>query len=205
MATFSQNPSGAEGSPSTTTRGSGNNLKHEAKTLAGKAQSEGRAKVDEARGTAADKVDTLADSARAAASELKGDDIGHLSDYVSELAQNLGKLSSNMREKTGDDLLHEVSRLARDNPALFVTGSIAIGFGLSRFAKASAPTSSRADANVPQPSPGIAEGTSGNAASMRATGAGATPPYGAQTATRTSMQSGNATGNAGHQQSGVHQ
>ena len=40
--------------------------------------------------------------------------------------------------------------LARNNPALFIAGSIALGFGLSRFLKAgSAPAATFADASDP--------------------------------------------------------
>lgn len=129
----------AGGNAASSTRPSGiENLKEDASSLVDDAKSEAKDKVEDLRGVAADKVDTLADGIRAAASEFEGNDIGHMSDYVTELADSLGRLSSSMRDKTGDDLLKEVTRLARDNPALFVTGSIAVGFGLSRFAKASA-------------------------------------------------------------------
>ncbi len=205
----SRNHAGADSvSPSSPRRASGEeNIKDKAGTLAGEAKSEAQAKVDKMRDTAADKVDTLAESAKAAASELKGDDIGHLSDYVSDLAQSLGQLSSNMREKTGDDLLHEVSRLARDNPALFVTGSIAIGFGLSRFAKASAPTQTTATttqqtAGTVRQNPSRGAG-SADTATTHATGFSSATPYGVSTPTQTNVASGNATGRAAQQQPGV--
>ncbi|MFP7721432.1 hypothetical protein [Lysobacter sp. A3-1-A15] len=220
MDTPTQNISGAnKGSPPSHrgTRGDSprprtgdENLKNKAGALAGEAEAEARANVDEARSTAAGKVDTLADSAKAAAAELKGDDMGHLSDYVSELAQNLGQLSTNMREKTGDDLLHEVSRLARDNPALFVTGSIAIGFGLSRFAKASTPSrestsDSGRDSSLGRRHSASNPATQGSVGSgySAATGSGTTPPYGAQPATRMSTPSSNGSNPSSQPQTGV--
>ena len=89
------------------------------------------------RETAAGNVDRLAESVQAAASRLAQDDVGHMSQYISNLADGMGRLSGSLRDKSGDELLREVGRLARENPALFVTGSIAIGFGLGRFARAS--------------------------------------------------------------------
>ncbi|SJZ54565.1 phasin family protein [Novilysobacter spongiicola] len=122
------------------TTGNGNDeqrLKDSAKHLGEQARDEGKQRVEEARGTAAGKVDTLADSVKAAASQLSENDIGHLSEYVSDLAENMSRLSTSLREKSGDEMLRDVTRLARENPALFITGSLAIGFGLSRFARAS--------------------------------------------------------------------
>lgn len=122
------------------TTGNGNDeqrLKDSAKQLGEQARDEGKQRVEEARGTAAGKVDTLADSVKAAASQLSENDIGHLSEYVSDLAENMSRLSTSLREKSGDEMLRDVTRLARENPALFITGSLAIGFGLSRFARAS--------------------------------------------------------------------
>lgn len=201
-SSLDQNQTGANpGSPSSSTSSDDKEkLKDNAKSLAGQAKSEARDKVDEMRGTAADKIQTLADSAKAAASELEDDDIGHLSTYVEELAQSLGQLSSNMREKTGDDLLHEVSRLAHSNPALFVTGSIAIGFGLARFAKASEPTQPKS-AGEPAGATRWAETRSTGSAdagplAARATGYGSTTPSGAQRPTQTNQASdNNASGN----------
>lgn len=95
------------------------------------------AKLGEVRSDAASKVDTLADSAHAAADRLQGTDLQQLSRYVESLAESMNRLSGNLREKPADALLQDVSRLARENPALFITGGVAVGFGLSRFAKAS--------------------------------------------------------------------
>lgn len=125
------------GSGSDATRGDGGDLKHSAHDLGEQAKAEGKDQVADARRTAADKVDTLADSAQAAAAQLRDDDIGHLSEYVSNLADSMTRLSSTLREKSGDEVLRDIGRLARENPALFVTGSVAVGFGLARFARAS--------------------------------------------------------------------
>jgi hypothetical protein len=63
-------------------------------------------------------------------------------------------------------LLHDAADLARSNPGLFIAGSIAIGFGLSRFLKA-----------------GTAAAATVSAEHDPAAGATSTPPpadYGAQ-------------------------
>ena len=89
------------------------------------------------RGTAAENLERLAEGAQAAASTLQHDDVGHLSEYVSDMATRMTTFSNTLRTSSGDEILRDVSRMARDNPALFLTGSVAIGFGLARFARAS--------------------------------------------------------------------
>jgi hypothetical protein len=46
-----------------------------------------------------------------------------------------------LRGKSADELLQQAGKLARDNPTLFLAGSVALGFGLSRFLRASSPAS----------------------------------------------------------------
>lgn len=101
-------------------------------------KSEGKAQVDQYRDVAADKIDTLADSVKAAASKLEGDDVGHLSGHIADMADSMTRLSDGLRNKSADEILRDVSRIARENPTLFIAGSIAVGFGLTRFARASA-------------------------------------------------------------------
>lgn len=108
---------------------------------------ESRAKAREAvaglRDSAAGNVDRIAAGFDAAASQLDGGQVGQLSGYIHEMADKLSGFSRELRDKSGDDMLHKVSRLAKENPALFLTSSVAAGFALSRFARASRPDHSR--------------------------------------------------------------
>ena len=115
----------------------GHRLGEEARHLGEEARAKGREELEGLRGTAADNLEKLAEGAQAAASTLQHDDVGHLSEYVSDMATRMTSFSSTLRTKSGDEILRDVSRMARENPALFVTGSVAIGFGLARFARAS--------------------------------------------------------------------
>lgn len=109
-----------------------------AEDMADKVRAEGQEQVQHYRNAAADKVDTLADSVKAAAAQMHDDDVAHLSQHVSDMAGSLGRMADGLREKSADEILHDVRRIARENPTLFIAGSIAIGFGLTRFARASA-------------------------------------------------------------------
>jgi hypothetical protein len=66
------------------------------------------------------------------------------------MADGLRRLSDGLREKSADEILRDVRRVARENPTLFIAGSIAVGFGIARFARASAP---RQTAQRDRPSP----------------------------------------------------
>lgn len=95
-------------------------------------------RVESAREAAADSIETLAAGVRDAASELRDDrTVGPLSEHFSRLAEGMTRAASSLREKSGDDLMHDLSRLARENPTVFVGGAMALGFGLTRFARAS--------------------------------------------------------------------
>lgn len=125
----------ATGSPGGT-RSSG--TAQDAEELADRMRAEGQEQVQHYRDLAADKVDTLADSVRAAADGMRDDDVAHLSRHIADMAGGLGRLSDSLREKSADEILRDVRRVARENPTLFIAGSIAIGFGITRFARASA-------------------------------------------------------------------
>lgn len=105
--------------------------------FAERASAEGQEHVQQYREAAADKVDALAGSIQAAAEELQDDDVAGLSRHVADMAGGLNRLSDGLREKSVEQILRDVRRVARENPTLFIAGSIAIGFGISRFARAS--------------------------------------------------------------------
>lgn len=112
-------------------------LQADAQAALASAREHGTAQFEQYRDTAAQQIETLAQSAQSAAEQLQEDDTFGLSHYVTDIAQNMTTLAGNLRGKSVDELIQQASRLARDNPALFLTGSVALGFGLSRFLRAS--------------------------------------------------------------------
>ena len=107
--------------------------------MADRAGLEAGAKLGTARQGAATRMDTLADSARAASERLRGSELDPLSGYIERMADGMQRLSGGLRERSGDELVHELGRLAREHPAMFLSGGVALGMGLSRFAKAASP------------------------------------------------------------------
>lgn len=86
----------------------------------------------------ADGADALSEAIDAAASSLDHHDREGLARYARELSSNLASAAGQLEGRSVDELARDAKRLARNSPALFMLGSIAVGFGLSRFFKASA-------------------------------------------------------------------
>lgn len=111
-------------------------LKEDLTEALGGARQQADAQFGQYRDTAADQIEALAKGANSFVSELEGKDTLGMSDYLTDMAESMSGLAGNLREKSAEQLLHEGAELARSNPALFIAGSIALGFGLSRFLKA---------------------------------------------------------------------
>lgn len=95
-------------------------------------------KFNETREKAAGGLDSIVDAAAAAADDLREHHQEGLSQYVSEIADSVSSIAGSLRHKSVDELIHEVGAVARRNPTLFLAGSLAVGLGIGRFARASA-------------------------------------------------------------------
>lgn len=112
-------------------------LQGQVKQVAEEAKRQGKEQLESYRQTAADELEKIAEGARAAASELEDQDEPALSNYVLNAAESMYELADKLRGKSIEDLIQQAGRLAHDNPTLFLAGSVALGFGLMRFARAS--------------------------------------------------------------------
>lgn len=86
---------------------------------------------------AAARVDGVADTARDLGRSLDEQGQPTLGRFAEDAASSIGEVSERLRSGSIDQLLGDAHRLARSNPGLFVLGSVAVGFGLARFLKAS--------------------------------------------------------------------
>lgn len=111
-------------------------LKEDVTEALGGARQQADAQFGQYRDTAADQIEALAQGAKSFVSELEDKDTLGMSDYLTDMAESMTGLAGNLRGKSAEQLLHDAADLARNNPALFIAGSVAIGFGLSRFLKA---------------------------------------------------------------------
>jgi hypothetical protein len=160
-------------------------LKDDVTEALGGARQQADAQFGQYRDTAADQIEALAQGAKSFVSELEDKDTLGMSDYLTDMAESMTGLAGNLRGKSAEQLLHDGAALARNNPALFIAGSIALGFGLSRFLKAgsSAAVTTHAEHDPAQGS------------SMPPTGGfGAHRPYETSVASPTDTNPGLATG-----------
>ncbi|CAM3401545.1 hypothetical protein PSFL111601_22975 [Pseudomonas floridensis] len=95
------------------------------------------AQFEQYRDNAAQQIENLAQNAQSAAQQMEGNDNLGLSRYVTDIAQSMTRLAESLRTKSAEQLLQDAGRLARENPVLFISGSVALGLGLSRLLKAS--------------------------------------------------------------------
>lgn len=143
-------------------------LKEDVLDVKAEAGAQAREEVKAGKHRLADGADALSDAIDAAASNLDDHDREGLARYARELSSNLASAAQQLEGRSVDELASDAKRLARDNPALFMLGSIAVGFGLSRFFKASADrdhqendNTSRGDASRDNDSPRNAGGSPG--------------------------------------------
>lgn len=111
--------------------------KERAREATEQAKAEAEARIESGSQRAAENVDEIAEAIGTAASRLSDSEHESLAEYAHQLSSQLSGLSTRLRERNVDQLVADVRNIAHRNPALFVLGSVAVGIGLSRFAKAS--------------------------------------------------------------------
>lgn len=153
-------------------------------TLAG-ARQQADAQFGEYRDSAAEQIEALAQGAKSFAGELQGQDTLGMADYLSDMAQSMSGLAGNLRGKSAEQLLHDAADMARSNPTLFIAGSIALGFGLSRFLKAGTSVAATVSAQ-PDPAAGSSTPPAGGFAAHR--------PYESSVSSFSDLNPGLATG-----------
>lgn len=88
------------------------------------------------KGTALGELDNIASALRKAGSEL-GDTGGVATKLVSSIADRVESAGRSLDGKELGDVVDDLERFARRNPATFISGAIAVGFLASRFFKSS--------------------------------------------------------------------
>lgn len=112
-------------------------VKQDAKDATRQAKSKAREQVETGQHRVAEEADTLSDAIDAAAASFDEHDRQGLARYTREMSTRLSEAAHHLEGRSIDELADDAKRLARENPALFMLGSVAVGFGLSRFFKAS--------------------------------------------------------------------
>ena len=111
--------------------------KNEAAGLAQDVKRQEQEQFDARKQTAADQTEKLAAVVDRVSEELKDQDQESLADYAGQLAGSMKSFAESLRQRNLDELVRDTQQLARNNPTLFLMGSVAVGIALSRFLKAS--------------------------------------------------------------------
>jgi hypothetical protein len=101
------------------------------------AKAEARRIASQQKDVGADRLGDMAGAVRGAARSLESG-MPQMASYVHDAAVRLEDAARTLRQRNIDDLVAEVGRFARSQPALFVGGAMLAGFALTRFLKSSA-------------------------------------------------------------------
>lgn len=116
-------------------KNSGEQLNRAMKDAGENLSKETKVKAEGAKDYAADEFEDLSQAAESAAQALNDNHHETLSSYVGEIAGYVEGMANNLRHKSADELMQNATQMARENPALFMAGSLAIGLGIARLAK----------------------------------------------------------------------
>lgn len=93
--------------------------------------------ADTAKRTVSDTVSHSAEALDRAAKSLRDQGEETLAKTTTSIASGLSEYADRLEQRTPEDLMQDLVRLARQNPTVFVLGSVGVGIALSRFFKAS--------------------------------------------------------------------
>ena len=94
-----------------------------------------KSQANDAKANVATEVKDVAMALRRASADLR--DGSAQERTLGQLANGLADASDAIRDKDLGEILQSVSKVARDNPVLFLGGAVLLGFAASRYAKAS--------------------------------------------------------------------
>ena len=133
----------------TATQSDRETLKAKATELTQEAKQRGKQQLDTTKKAAADQAQKVAGVIEQASAELGRHDQQTLARYTGDLANSIKTLADNLSNRGIDELGTDAIKLARQNPTLFLFGSVALGFALSRFVKASAERQEKTNEETP--------------------------------------------------------
>lgn len=107
---------------------------HLASSAADSARRRGREALDDAKEQAADRAEEMASALESTAEELGSSD-DPLAGYGRSMAEFMRRFAGGLREHEIEEFAGQLAGFARRNPASFFAGSVALGFGVSRFLK----------------------------------------------------------------------
>lgn len=121
----------------------GNEVKHIAGDVAGEARKTAEIQLAGGKSRAAKGLGSVAEALHTTSAHLREQEKGELADYVVRAANQVEAASSYLAARTIGQIVADVERFARREPALFLGGAFAIGLVGGRFLKSSRPARAR--------------------------------------------------------------
>ncbi|MFP4347423.1 MAG: hypothetical protein ACOC3W_01680 [Thermodesulfobacteriota bacterium] len=103
------------------------------------AEEKARTKFEEGKQYGERNLESTAQALRDAAGTLKEDDQEAMARYTEWAAGQVDSVAGYFRDRSVDDVLHDVRYMARKNPGMVLGGALMAGFLAARFLKASEP------------------------------------------------------------------
>jgi len=103
--------------------------------VAGQARDQVTSQLDARKDQAVEKIGSVADAIRGTGEKLK--DVGPLGDVAGRAADGIERVADFFEDRQITDLVRDVERFARREPAIFLGGAIALGLIAGRFLKSS--------------------------------------------------------------------
>jgi hypothetical protein len=107
-------------------------------TLIDNVKQRANAQIDSQKSKATDTLGVIANAVRGTTGQLRNEQHDMLAQYIEGAANQLDRMSTTLRNKDMTTLIDDARRLARQQPALFIGGSFAVGLLAARFLKSSA-------------------------------------------------------------------
>ena len=117
--------------------------------IADKVRERAAAQLTTQKDRALDGLGGVAQAVRKTTQSLREQQHGTLAGYVEQAADQIERLSRNLKQKDIGELVSDAQRLARRQPALFVGSAFAIGLLGARFFKSSSPDRDRYSSGYP--------------------------------------------------------
>jgi hypothetical protein len=112
------------------------------------AKAEARRIASQQKEAGADRLGEVAGAVHGAARSLEAG-MPQMASYVHDAAVRLEDAARTLRTRNVDDLVGEISRFARSQPALFFGGAMLAGFALTRFLKSTPPSGPTPTSSAP--------------------------------------------------------
>ncbi len=96
---------------------------------------QGKQYLDQSKGAASEVLLDFADALESAAGDLKEKDRATTANYVRAASDTMRDFSSSLNSQSSEDLLYQVKRVVRRQPALLLGAAALAGFAVTRFLK----------------------------------------------------------------------